>query len=90
MVPRSGNSNYSTAMKIKIRPIGSLRRHLEGDNKSVEVTLPDGSTVADALAAIGIDSEAQWNASIGGQLVYKDAEVSDGDDLLVFSPIAGG
>ncbi len=77
-------------MKISIRPIGPLRRHLEGDSKSVEVTLPDGATVADALAAIGIDADAQWNASIKGQLVYKDAEVSDGDDLLVFSPIAGG
>ena len=77
-------------MKVTIRPIGPLRRHLEGDSKSTEVTLPEGSTVADALTAIGIGADAQWNASIGGQLVYRDAEVSDGDDLLVFAPIAGG
>ena len=77
-------------MQVTVRPIGPLRRHLEGDSKTATVDLPDGSTVIDALVAIGIDADAQWNASIAGQLVYRDAVISDGDDLLVFSPIEGG
>lgn len=77
-------------MEVTIRPIGPLRRHLEEGRASVTVSLRPGSTVADALASIGIEEGAQWNASIDGQLVYRDVEISDGDHLLVFSPIAGG
>ncbi|NQW16969.1 MAG: MoaD/ThiS family protein [Chloroflexi bacterium] len=77
-------------MNVIIEPIGPLRRHLEEGHKSATVTLPDGATVTDALSALGVSEDAQWNASIEGQLVYGDAEVSDGDHLLVFSPIEGG
>ncbi len=70
--------------------MGPLRRSLGEDRTSTTVSLPEGATVTVALAAIGIDKDTEWNASINGQLIYGDMELSNGDHLLVFSPIAGG
>jgi sulfur carrier protein ThiS len=77
-------------MQVTVQPMGPLRRALGEGRTSATVTLPDGATVTVALAAIGIDRDKEWNASINGQLVYGDMELSNGDHLLVFSPIAGG
>ena len=54
------------------------------------INVPEGGTVGDALRSLGVAEGEQWNASVGGQLVYASTEVSEGDHLLVFTPIAGG
>ena len=77
-------------MKVTVQPMGPLRRSLGEGQSTATVSLPDGATVTVALAAVGIDEGTEWNASVNGQLVYGDMELSDGDHLLVFSPIAGG
>jgi sulfur carrier protein ThiS len=77
-------------MNVTIQPIGPLRKHLEEGTNTAVVSVPDGSTVIDALAAIGISENVQWNASVNGQLVYRDTAISDQDHLLVFTPIEGG
>ena len=56
----------------------------------VSLQLADGSTVMDAIRGIGVPEQAQWNASIDGNLVYADRVLREGDHLLVFAPIAGG
>ena len=77
-------------MNVTIQPIGPLRKHLDEGTSTATVNVPKGSTVIDALAAIGISEDTQWNASVNGQLVYRDTAISDQDHLLVFSPIEGG
>ena len=77
-------------MHVMVEPLGNLRRYVSGSGSSAGLDLPAGSTVRDALAAAGIPAGMLWNASVGGRLVYADTALTDGDRVLVFSPIGGG
>ena len=77
-------------MRVTIGALGSFRRFLPEGQSSTTVDLPEGSTVADALSAIGVPRGEAWNAGIEGQIAYADRVLEDGERLLVFPPIAGG
>ncbi len=77
-------------MQVTIEGLGPFKRHLPEGEKTVTINVPEGGTVGDALRSLGVAEGEQWNASVGGQLVYASTEVSEGDHLLVFTPIAGG
>lgn len=77
-------------MHVTVEPLGNLRRYVSGNGSSVALDLPAGSTVRDALGAAGVPAGVLWNASVGGRLVYADTALTDGDRVLVFSPIGGG
>lgn len=77
-------------MRVTIEAVGPIRRFLEKGASPVSLDLPRGSTVSDALHAIGVPDSQGWNASIEGQLVYSDRELQEGECVLVFSPITGG
>ena len=70
--------------------LGNLRGYLPGGKNPLVLDLPAGSTVRDALEAAGVPGGAQWNASIGGRLVYAGTRLQDGEKVLVFAPIGGG
>ena len=77
-------------VQVTIETLGPLRKYLPENESSTTVTLPEGTTVGDALRAIGIPLGAAWNAGIEGQLVYADRVLEEGDRLLAFAPIGGG
>ena len=77
-------------MRVTVEPLGNLRRYVSGSGSAVAVDLPEGSTVKDALGAVGIPGGVLWNASVGGRLVYADTALGADDRVLVFSPIGGG
>ena len=77
-------------MQITVEVLNSADKILPEGGKLATVELPDGSTVGDALRALGTSETAQWNAAINGQLVYADTVLNDGDSILVFTPIQGG
>lgn len=77
-------------MRITIEVMSPLRNRLPKGRRSTTLELPLGSTVADALRAVGVPDDEPWNASIAGQLVYPEHALNEGDSLLVFAPIAGG
>jgi sulfur carrier protein ThiS len=52
--------------------------------------LPDGSTVAVAARAVGINENHEWNASVRGRFATSKDLVQDGDRLLLFDAIGGG
>lgn len=69
---------------------GTFRRlHRPGERRA-PVDLPPGATVRDALAAVGVDLAAPWNAALDGRLAGASDPVRDGSELVVFEPIAGG
>ncbi len=67
-----------------------MRRFLSEGEGTMAVDLPAGTTVRDALDTLGVPPAEQWNAAVGGQLVYAGTELTEGDRLLVFPPLAGG
>jgi sulfur carrier protein ThiS len=68
-----------------------LRRFLpRGADGPQRYTLPEGATLADLLAAIGIESGADMTVAVDGELAERAAPLRDGADVMLLSPMEGG
>ena len=80
-------------MRVTVRLSGSLAQRI-GPRRVLELDEP--VTVGDVLAALardaslGIDSTRSLAAVAGGAVVSSEHELSDGDELDVLVPVAGG
>ncbi|KRR20973.1 MoaD/ThiS family protein [Bradyrhizobium retamae] len=75
-------------IRVEINMHGNLRRFLPDGIGSIQLDLPDGTTVLNV-----IDSFAEhevWLASIGDVVVPLSAEVEDGAELNFFPYLEGG
>jgi sulfur carrier protein len=56
--------------------------------------LPDGSNVADAVAALGVGAERGVAVAIGGEVVpraaWEERSLSEGEELEVVHAVQGG
>ena len=77
-------------MQIKVRVTGHLIDLCSVD----EVELPEGASVADAVAALGIPPEQVGLVSVDGQAVSKARRdstlLADGNEMVVMAPLTGG
>ncbi len=77
-------------MQIKVRVTGHLIDLCSVD----EVELPEGASVADAVAALGIPAEQVGLVSVDGQAVSKARRdstlLADGNEMVVMAPLTGG
>ena len=71
----------STAISIEVLRAWS-RRHV-----AVNLQLPAGSTVADALAASGLPIDGVSAYAVFGERVATDAVLGDGDRLELLQPL---
>jgi len=55
-----------------------------------EIDLPEGTTVADAIAAVGVPVNDIGFAIIKGKVVRKDYVLKDGDGITLYAAIVGG
>ncbi len=68
-----------------------LRRFLpRGADGPQRYTVPEGATVADLLALIGIERGAEMTVAVDGELAERDAPLRDGADVMLLSPMEGG
>jgi len=79
-------------IRIGVRVYASLRRYAPAMavGQALRLELPAGATIGDALAALGIpagEAKACFVAHVRRELDYP---LSDGDELAVFPPVAGG
>ena len=77
-------------MQVKVRVTGHLIDLCAVD----EVELPEGASVADAVAALGIPPEEVGLVSVDGQAVSKarrdTTALADGNEMVVMAPLTGG
>ena len=77
-------------MQVKVRVTGHLIDLCSVD----EVELPEGASVADAVAALGIPAEQVGVVSVDGQAVSKARRdstlLADGNEMVVMAPLTGG
>ncbi len=77
-------------MQVKVRVTGHLIDLCSVD----EVELPEGASVADAVAALGIPPEEVGLVSVDGQAVSKarrdTTTLADGNEMVVMAPLTGG
>lgn len=78
-------------MKVTIVMKGTLRKAFGEEERVVEV--PEGSTVDEALQAIGVNYKEIKNfgfVSVNNMRVMIDDPVKDGDYIKAFSKVYGG
>jgi len=76
-------------MRVTVTVFGELRRYLP-DGDTVQVEVPEGATVADVLAHVGIPADQVWMSAVNDTVVKPDHRLSPGDHLEVFHPVGGG
>ena len=76
---------------VRVKLFADLRRFLpKGAEEPLSFTLPEGSTAGDLLAKIGISGEEIVTIAIQETLAHRDSVLSNGDEVLLFSPMEGG
>ncbi len=77
-------------MRITLEMHDALQRFNPGGQRRAELDVPDGVTVAQLLASLGMDMDEPWNAALDGTLAAPTDRLRDGSQLIVFPPITGG
>lgn len=77
---------------IRVKMIATYRDHLppEANNGVIELDVPEGTTVYDAVARFGIPMDDSSVIVLNGLTVPLDTPLSEGDTVTAFSAIAGG
>ncbi|WP_213290488.1 MoaD/ThiS family protein [Bradyrhizobium sp. sGM-13] len=76
-------------IRVEINMHGNLRRFLPDGIGSIQLDLPDGTTVLNVIDSLSAEHEV-WLASIGDVVVPLSAEVEDGAELNFFPYLEGG
>lgn len=79
-------------MKIEFVIYASLTQFVSGSvaGKPLSLEIPDNATVNHVLNKMAIPSDMGLILLINGRSGTKDLQLSEGDRLAVFPPIAGG
>ena len=74
-------------MKVKIKLFATLRNF--GPEEQV-VVLPDGATINDAINLLNLPEKIPLLKIVNGEHRPPNHPLTDGDELALFPPIAGG
>lgn len=79
-------------MMIHVKLIATYRDHLppEAKNGMVEIDVPNGTTVRDAISRFGIPMDDTSVIVLNGLTVDLETPLTEGDTVTAFSAIAGG
>ena len=82
-------------MDVSVTLFADLRRFgPKGQEGPIRLALDEGTTVEQLLSVVGspVDEAIRGEITVGlnGELGSRDAVLSDGDEILLFSPMEGG
>jgi sulfur carrier protein ThiS len=78
-------------ISISVAFFADLRRFLpRGADGPQRYTVPEGATVADLLAAIGVEAGAEVIIAVDGELAAREAPLRDGAEVMLLNPMEGG
>jgi sulfur carrier protein ThiS len=76
---------------VAVTFFADLRRFLpRGADGPQRYSLPDGASVTDLLATIGIAPESDLTVAVDGELADRETRLHDGADVMLLSPMEGG
>lgn len=79
------------AITVTVTFFADLRRFMpRGEDGPQRYTIHEGATVADLLAAIGIEPDADVTIAVDGELASRDTLLPDGAEVMLLSPMEGG
>jgi molybdopterin converting factor small subunit len=79
-------------MMIHVKLLANYREHLpyEAKNGGVELDVPEGTTIREAISPFGIPLDETSVIVLNGLTVDLDTPLKAGDVVSAFSAIAGG
>ncbi len=77
-------------MIVKLKFFAGLRDHLPEGARPYPAELPDGATVGEVLDRYRVPRDKPKILLVNGRHVDLHDSLSDGDELCVFPPVAGG
>lgn len=85
----------ASEIKVIVKLYGVLRRNRPAGapgatHHSFELDLPNGATVAELAADLGINAASFSAVAINGEAAGEDTLLQDGDEVRLFPPSAGG
>ena len=84
-------SAAARTITVTVAFFADLRRFLpRGAEGPQPYTVAEGATVADLLAAIGIEADAEVIVAVDGELADRDTHLHDGADVMLLNPMEGG
>jgi sulfur carrier protein ThiS len=79
------------AITIAVTFFADLRRFLpRGAEGPQRYRIPEGSTAADLLAAIGVEPGAEVTIAVDGELGSRESPLRDGSEVMLLNPMEGG
>ena len=75
-------------MRVTVKAFGELRRLLGGEK--LELDLPAGACVADALRAAGLPDVVDVWALLDGSRAGRAEPLREGAEVSFFQPVGGG
>lgn len=76
-------------IRVGVNMHGNLRRFLPDGVSSIQLDLPEGTTVRKVIDGLHAEHEV-WLASIGDMVVPLSTQLSDGAELNFFPVLEGG
>jgi sulfur-carrier protein len=77
-------------MRVEVKALGDVRRHVRGRPEPLVVEVSPGSTVAHLLDTLGIPTDEALVVGVNGSLGDRDHALADGDAVMLVTPMAGG
>jgi sulfur carrier protein ThiS len=76
---------------VNVTFFADLRRFLpRGADGPQRYSLADGATIADLLAALGLEYPAELTVAVDGELAGPETPLHDGADVMLLTPMEGG
>jgi sulfur carrier protein ThiS len=89
--PSDSTRADARTITIAVTFFADLRRFLpRGAEGPQRYTVPEGATVADLLAAIGVEAGAEVTIAVDGELASRETPLRDGSDVMLLNPMEGG
>jgi sulfur carrier protein ThiS len=87
----SRTKNSARSIAVTVTFFADLRRLLPpGADGPQRYVVPEGATLAELLATIGIDPTYELTAAVDGELAAPDTPLRDGAEVMLLSPMEGG
>ena len=77
-------------MKVDISLFAYLAKYGPEGREHFSVDLEDGTTVGQLIDRLSLPSDVRLLAAINGQAGNKTQRLKDGDEVFIFTPVAGG
>jgi len=86
-----GHQVSARVIAITVTFFADLRRFIpRGADGPQRYTIHEGAAVADLLAAIGIEPDAEVTVAVDGELASRDTLLRDGVEVMLLNPMEGG